>query len=107
MQRNTVRMTDAGTFSPAKRKIFTNWRKDGFSLAAGHNGSEILHSTRFVLVASDGRIYGRYDSRSKPAMLRPTKRRQHAPREIVDLNILISIAAFVIHFPFRILPCPF
>lgn len=44
--------------------------KDGFSLAAGHNGSEILHSTRFVLVASDGRIYGRYDSRSQPAMLR-------------------------------------
>ena len=44
--------------------------KDGFSLAAGHKGSEILHSTRFVLVASDGRIYGRYDSRSKPAMLR-------------------------------------
>ena len=44
--------------------------KDGFSLAAGHNGSELLHSTRFVLVAADGRIYGRYDSRSKPAMLR-------------------------------------
>ena len=44
--------------------------KDGFSLAAGHNGSEILHSTRFVLVAADGHIYGRYDSRSKPAMLR-------------------------------------
>ena len=44
--------------------------KDGFSLAAGHNGSEVLHSTRFVLIASDGRIYGRYDSRSKPAMLR-------------------------------------
>ena len=44
--------------------------KDGFSLAAGHNGTELLHSTRFVLVAADGRIYGRYDSRSKPAMLR-------------------------------------
>ena len=44
--------------------------KDGFSLAAGHKGSEILHSTRFVLVASDGHIYGRYDSRSKPTMLR-------------------------------------
>ena len=44
--------------------------KDGFSLAAGHNGSEILHSTRFVLVTADGHIYGRYDSRSKPAMLR-------------------------------------
>lgn len=44
--------------------------KDGFSLAAGHKGSEILHSTRFVLVASDGQIYGHYDSRSQPAMLR-------------------------------------
>ncbi len=44
--------------------------KDGFSLAAGHNGTELLHSTRFVLVTSNGRIYGRYDSRSKPAMLR-------------------------------------
>ena len=44
--------------------------KDGFSLAAGHKGSEILHSTRFVLVTSDGHIYGHYDSRSKPAMLR-------------------------------------
>ena len=44
--------------------------KDGFSLAAGYNGSELLHSTRFVLVASDGHIYERYDSRSKPAMLR-------------------------------------
>ena len=44
--------------------------KDGFSLAAGHKGSEILHSTRFVLVASNGHIYGHYDSRSQPAMLR-------------------------------------
>ena len=44
--------------------------KDGFSLAAGHKGSEILHSTRFVLVTSDGRIYGHYDSRSGPTMLR-------------------------------------
>jgi len=44
--------------------------KNGFSLATGHKGGEILHSTRFVLVASDGRIYGHYDSRSKPAMLR-------------------------------------
>lgn len=42
----------------------------GFSLAAGHQGSEILHSTRFALVASDGKIHGHYDSRSKPAMLR-------------------------------------
>ena len=42
----------------------------GFSLAAGHNGTELLHSTRFVLVAPDGNIYDYYDSRSKPALLR-------------------------------------
>lgn len=44
--------------------------EDGFSLAAGHNGTELLHSTRFVLVAPDGTIYDYYDSRSKPALLR-------------------------------------
>ena len=44
--------------------------EDGFSLAAGHNGTELLHSTRFALVAPDGNIYGYYDSRSKPALLR-------------------------------------
>ncbi len=44
--------------------------EEGFSLAAGHNGTELLHSTRFVLVAPDGNIYGYYDSRSKPALLR-------------------------------------
>ena len=43
---------------------------DGFSLAAGHNGTELLHSTRFVLVTPDGNIYDYYDSRSKPALLR-------------------------------------
>ena len=42
----------------------------GFSLAAGHQGSEILHSLRFVLVKPDGNIYDYYDSRSPPAMLR-------------------------------------
>jgi protein SCO1/2 len=44
--------------------------EDGFSLAAGHNGTELLHSTRFVLVAPDGNIHDYYDSRSKPALLR-------------------------------------
>ena len=44
--------------------------EQGFSLAAGHNGSEILHSPRFVLVKPDGNIYDYYDSRSGPAMLR-------------------------------------
>ena len=42
----------------------------GFSLAAGHKGTEILHSPRFVLVKADGNIHDHYDSRSKPAMLR-------------------------------------
>ena len=44
--------------------------EEGFSLAAGHNGTEILHSSRFVLITPDGNIYGHYDSRSKPALLR-------------------------------------
>lgn len=54
--------------------------KEGFSLAAGHKGSDILHSTRFVLVTPDGEIHGRYDSRSKPAMLRLRR----------DINALLS-----------------
>ena len=57
-------------FLTGKKEGIYELAKDGFSLAAGHKGSEILHSTRFVLVASDGRIYGHYDSRSNPAMLR-------------------------------------
>ncbi len=44
--------------------------EEGFSLAAGHNGTEILHSSRFALITPDGNIYGYYDSRSKPALLR-------------------------------------
>ncbi len=44
--------------------------EQGFSLAAGHNGSEILHSPRFVLVKADGTIHDSYNSRSKPALLR-------------------------------------
>lgn len=44
--------------------------EQGFSLAAGHKGSEILHSPRFILVKRDGNIHDYYDSRSKPAMTR-------------------------------------
>ena len=44
--------------------------EQGFSLAAGHKGSEILHSPRFVLVKADGNIHDFYNSQSKPAMLR-------------------------------------
>ena len=38
---------------------------EGFNLAAGHRGSEILHSTRFVLVDRNQQVRGYYDSRSK------------------------------------------
>ena len=47
--------------------------QDGFKLAAGHQGSEILHSTRFVLVDRGGNVRGYYDSRSK-ANLRNLRR---------------------------------
>ena len=52
-----------------KAKIY-QLAEQGFSLAAGHKGSEILHSPRFVLVKADGNIHDFYDSRSGPAMLR-------------------------------------
>lgn len=52
-----------------KTKIY-QLAEQGFSLAAGHNGTEILHSPRFVLINADGNIHDFYDSRSGPAMLR-------------------------------------
>ena len=52
-----------------KTKIY-QLAEQGFSLAAGHNGTEILHSPRFVLIKPDGIIHDYYDSRSGPAMLR-------------------------------------
>ena len=52
-----------------KAKIY-QLAEQGFSLAAGHKGSEILHSPRFILVKRDGNIHDFYDSRSKPAMIR-------------------------------------
>ena len=44
--------------------------EQGFSLSAGHDGSEIFHSSRFVLVKPDGNIHNHYDSQDAPAMLR-------------------------------------
>ena len=46
--------------------------ENGFRLAAGvgHNGTEILHSSRFVLIKADGNIHDTYDSQEEPAMLR-------------------------------------
>ena len=52
-----------------KAKIYQLAEK-GFSLAAGHNGTEILHSSRFVLIKPEGNIHDTYDSQDKPAMLR-------------------------------------
>ncbi len=43
---------------------------EGFNLATGHRGSEILHSTRFVLVDRQGKVRGYYDSRSKANLQR-------------------------------------
>ena len=52
-----------------KAKIYQLAEK-GFSLAAGQSGSEILHSSRFVLVKPDGNIHNHYDSQDVPAMRR-------------------------------------
>lgn len=62
-----------------KEQIYQLAQK-GFKLAAGHQGSEILHSTRFVLIAPDGNIHGRYDSRSKAALSRLRR----------DVNVLLG-----------------
>lgn len=41
---------------------------EGFNLAAGHRGSEILHSTRFVLIDRNQQVRGYYDSRSRGSL---------------------------------------
>ncbi|MBI1930642.1 hypothetical protein HYR99_41150, partial [Candidatus Poribacteria bacterium] len=41
---------------------------EGFSLAAGSQGSEILHSARFALVDRHGQIRGYYDSQNQAAL---------------------------------------
>lgn len=46
---------------------------EGFKLSAAQHGGGFPHSTKFALVAPDGKIHGYYDSRSKPAMKRLRK----------------------------------
>lgn len=41
---------------------------EGFNLSTGHQGSDILHSTRFVLIDRGGRVRGYYDSRNKEVL---------------------------------------
>ena len=53
------------SFLTGQKKAIYQLANEGFNLAAGHRGSEILHSTRFVLVDGAGQVRGYYDSRSK------------------------------------------
>ena len=52
-------------FLTGQKEAIYQLAQDGFNLAAGHRGSEILHSTRFVLVDRNQQVRGYYDSRSK------------------------------------------
>ncbi len=52
------------TFLTGQKEAIYQLAHEGFNLAAGHRGSEILHSTRFVLVDQNQRVRGYYDSRS-------------------------------------------
>ena len=51
-------------FLTGQKETIYQLAHEGFNLAAGHRGSEILHSTRFVLVDRDRQVRGYYDSRS-------------------------------------------
>ena len=53
------------SFLTGQKEAIYQLAHEGFNLAAGHRGSEILHSTRFVLVDGTGQVHGYYDSRSK------------------------------------------
>ena len=56
---------DRWSFLTGQKEAIYQLAQDGFNLAAGHRGSEILHSTRFVLVDQNQQLRGYYDSRSK------------------------------------------
>ena len=53
------------SFLTGQKEAIYQLAHDAFNLAAGHRGSEILHSTRFVLVDQNQQVRGYYDSRSK------------------------------------------
>ena len=59
---------DRWSFLTGQRDAIYQLAQDGFNLAAGHRGSEILHSTRFVLVDRNRQVQGYYDSRSPGSM---------------------------------------
>lgn len=51
-------------FLTGQKETIYQLAHEGFNLAAGHRGSEILHSTRFVLVDRNQQLRGYYESRS-------------------------------------------
>ena len=57
-------------FLTGEKALIYQLAHDGFNLAVGHQGSEILHSTRFVLVDRQGNVRGYYDSRNKTNLQR-------------------------------------
>jgi protein SCO1/2 len=59
---------DRWSFLTGEKDAIYQLAHKGFNLAAGHQGSEILHSTRFVLVDRQGQVHDYYDSRSKAAL---------------------------------------
>ena len=56
---------DHWSFLTGQKEAIYQLAHEGFNLATGHRGSEILHSTRFVLVDQNQQVRGYYDSRSK------------------------------------------
>ena len=52
------------SFLTGKKEAIYQLAHEGFNLATGHRGSEILHSTRFVLVDRNQQLRGYYESRS-------------------------------------------
>ena len=55
-------------FLTGQKETIYQLAHEGFNLAAGHRGSEILHSTRFVLIDRNQQVRGYYDSRSLGSM---------------------------------------
>jgi protein SCO1/2 len=56
---------DRWVFLTGEKTTIYQLARESFNLAAGHQGSEILHSTRFVLVDRQGQVRGYYDSRNR------------------------------------------
>ena len=56
------------SFLTGEKETIYQLAHEGFSLAAGSQGSEILHSARFALVDRHGQIRGYYDSQTQVAL---------------------------------------